>query len=549
MDGSTVIRNVLNSVPRTANFPARDVWDGKDDKGQYVPPGSYLAELVTTDPFQCARVRTSTSTIAPVQVNMFRIVDVQTKPLLGGASEMASISFQLSQPMYIQLNVYPPSIKVDPSVVWPAAGNPDVSTLLTPDYSVKGMRPGRFKITEYWDGHKPDGTMEADGRYPFVLLASTGPVSTLYATDKTYGYIDIIRGQIYITDLSIIPSIPTMYNSSNTITTLPPFNIEYSVTRQSSVTVQIWTLDLLPTLEATVASGHICEAGIPCNDYWDGRDFNGKFVSANTYNVRVVAMDLQSELSQSTTREQTIDVDPMQIYDVAITPLTLDNPAIISYQVSETMKVVTKIYPPGTSFTLNGSSTTAAPVKTIVGVRAARTQVNEYWDGTDMTLSKVPDGTYMCVVYASPDSDKINTSDGNWLPGALRVQNVLPFEVSVTRGASSAGAVTLPKEDFMKDTFFYPNPYYEGASGCFHVGITSLVGKATIKIYNLAGDLVYKSAEFEPPTNYKKCTLAWNKTNVGGRTVAPGVYFAVVRFSATQGTGETWQTVKKILIP
>jgi flagellar hook assembly protein FlgD len=215
------------------------------------------------------------------------------------------------------------------------------------------------------------------------------------------------------------------------------------------------------------------------------------------------------------------------------------------------MKVVVEVYKPGTSFDSVQQPTPDARtslVKRLIGVRAARSQVNEYWDGTDMTLSKVPDGTYKVKVFASPDTDKITTSSGAWLPGALRVENVLPFEVSVTRGASSTGAVLLPKEDFLKDTFFYPNPY-EGTSGCFHVGITSLVGKVTIKIYNLAGDLVYKSAEFEPPTDYKKCTFAWNKTNIGGRTVAPGVYFAVVRFSATQGTGETWQTVKKILIP
>jgi hypothetical protein len=37
--------------------------------------------------------------------------------------------------------------------------------------------------------------------------------------------------------------------------------------------------------------------------------------------------------------------------------------------------------------------------------------------------------------------------------------------------------------------------------------------------------------------------------NSYGKTVAPGVYFAVIRFEATEGTRDVCQTVKKILVP
>ncbi len=550
MDGSTVIRNLLTSVPRTGNFLTRDAWDGKKNNGEYAPAGQYLAELVTTDPFQCAVVKTYTSTVL-FSANLFRVVDVQSKPLLGGASEMASVSFELSQPMYLELNVYPPSQTVNPSVVWPAAGDPTVASLGLPVYSAKGLRPGRFKITEYWDGRNDAGALVEDGRYPFVLLAhSTGTANIIYAADKISGYVDVARGQIIFTVFEVTPSVPTMFSSSEAVT-LPPYEIDYMVTRQSSVTIQIWTLDLPTTLEATVISGQIRDGGILYKDFWDGKDSNGNFVPGGAYNVRVTAQDMVSALASRATVQTTIDVFPLRIYDVAITPLTLDNPAIISYQVSEPMKVVTNIYKPGTTFTSYGVPTPpegVSLVKRIVGVRAARMQVSEYWDGTDMTLSKVPDGNYMFKVFASPDTDKITTSSGAILSGALLADDVITSNISVTRGASSTGVAPMPKEDFLKDTFFYPNPYI-GNTGCFHVGITSLIGKATVKIYNVAGDLVYKSAEFEPPTDYKKCTITWNRTNMAGRAVAPGVYFAVVRFAATQGTSEVWQTVKKILVP
>lgn len=549
-DGTTLVRNVLNGVPRTGGFLSRDTWDGKDNTGQYVPAGDYMAELVTRDAYQCSASRTSTSTVR-MSVNMFRIVDVQAKPLLGGATEMANVSFQFSQPMYMELNVYPPSVTVNPALVWPAGGTPTLASLGAPVYSATGMRPGRFKVTEPWDGRNESGQLVQDGRYPFVLLAhSTGTATTMYATDKVYGYVDVARGQIIFTLFDVIPSIPTMFNSSDTVK-LPPFEIDYSVTRQSSVTIQIWTLDLPSTLEATVISGQIRDGDLLYKDFWDGKNSNGSFVPGGAYNVRVTAQDMVSALASRATAQLTIDVFPLRIYDVSITPLTLDNPAVVSYQVSEPMKVVTQIFKPGTTFNAAGVASppeATSLVKRIVGVRAARTQVSEYWDGTDMTLSKVPDGNYMFKIFASPDTDKITTSTGAVLPGALLADDVVTSNISVTRGASSTGAVPAPKEDFMKDTFFYPNPY-AGANGCFHVGITSLVGKATIKIYNLAGDLVYKSAEFEPPNDYKKCTIAWNKTNMSGRTVAPGVYFAVVRFSATQGSSDVWQTVKKILVP
>ena len=41
----------------------------------------------------------------------------------------------------------------------------------------------------------------------------------------------------------------------------------------------------------------------------------------------------------------------------------------------------------------------------------------------------------------------------------------------------------------------------------------------------------------------------WPKVNSYGAKVAPGVYFAVIRFQATDGSRDICQTIKKILIP
>jgi len=556
---NNIVRRVTTREVRFANFSNREIWDGKKNDGTYVSSGTYLAELITEDPFQCTDLKFSTVT-AVIPVSMFRIVDLKTTPLLGGASDVATISFELSQPMYMELYVYKTTVTINPSQIWPVGTNPNLSGLpADPVYGIQGMRPGRYRITEYWDGRDSSGLLVPDGRYPFVLVAHTTSTvttaQTMYAIDEAYGYIDIARGQIIFTMFDVIPSLPTMYNSSDTIK-LPPFEVSYAVTRQSSVTVQIMSLELPPRVVSNVIAGQIRDGDMVYRDFWDGKDDNGTFVDGGAYNVRVTAQDISSQLASHATVQMTIDVYPLRIYDVSITPLTLENPAIVSYQVSEPMKVVTKIYKPGTSFNSFGIASppeSTSLVKRIIGVRPARTKVEEYWDGTDLTLSKVPDGNYVFKIYASTITDAISTLDGTVATGAMLADDIVTSNIPVTKG----GTADLCG-DFSKDTFFAPNPY-TGESGWFRIPIM-MNGSVTLRIYNLAGDLVYKK-DFgvkgggDNIDGNGKCGVThtneacWPRVNTSGRTVAPGVYFAVIRFEANEGTRDVCQTVKKILVP
>ena len=551
MNGSTVVRNVMTNEMRFAHFSNREIWDGKDNSGYYVSSGSYLAELVTTDPFQCAALKTSTVT-AVIPVHMFRTMDLITTPLLGGTSDSARLTFQMSQAMYMKLDIYPVTTVINPSV-WP----PTVAA--TPVYTVEGIRPGRFKITEYWDGRDVNGRLVADGRYPFTLLAySTGTAQVMYSTDKTYGYVDVSRGKIIFTGFDVIPSIPTMYNSSDTVT-LPPYEIDYSVTRQAYVTVRI----LDNGIERVVVTDDAVRDGdMIYRDYWDGKDENGNFVEPSgrnhQYDVQITAQDIDSLLTSMATVQMTIEVDPLRIYDVSIIPLTLDSPAVVSYQVSEPMKVVTKIFKPGTSMPFGSQDPPRGLVKRIIGVRPARTQIIEYWDGTDLTLSKVPDGNYGFKVYASTDSDAISSIDGTVTSDALLSPDIITANIPVMRGGTDDLC-----GDFANETFFAPNPY-DGTNGWFKIPII-INGWASLKMYNIAGDLVYKR-NFGDINNPRgsgnnvdggggQCSITqsheacWPKINSYGRTVAPGVYFAVIRFQATEGTRDVCQVIKKILIP
>ncbi|MCK5582278.1 MAG: hypothetical protein KAI33_00730, partial [Elusimicrobiales bacterium] len=254
---NNMVRVLVDNEVRFANFLNKEMWDGKDNSGNYVSSGTYMMELITNDSFQCAENKISTVTVV-MPVNMFRITDINTKPLLGGASDMASLSFELTQTIWVDLKIYYPNlVNVAPND-WPwdsgiyENGNNIV-------YSARGMRPGRFKITEYWDGRDDVGLLVPDGQYPFTLVAhSSGAANIMYATDKVManGYVDVTRGQIIFNDFDIIPSIPQMYNSSDVVK-LPPYEILFGVSRQSSVTVQILNLEMPPQVVANVLSGGI----------------------------------------------------------------------------------------------------------------------------------------------------------------------------------------------------------------------------------------------------------------------------------------------------
>ncbi|MBI5743129.1 MAG: hypothetical protein HY952_01125 [Elusimicrobia bacterium] len=558
---NNIVRHVTTREVRFANFSNREMWDGKKDDGTYVSSGTYMAELVTEDPFQCSEMKTSTMTVL-LPVHMFRLVDIKSTPLLGGTSDVATVSFEMSQPMYMELNIYKTTVTVNPSQIWPTNGsNPTLAGLpADPVFYVRGMRPGRYKITEYWDGRDSSGLLVPDGRYPFVLIAHTTSsvvtAQTMYASDEAYGYVDVARGQIIFTNFDVIPSIPTMYNSSDVVK-LPPYEIDYSVTRQSSVTVQILSLDMPPAVVANVINGQIRDGDMVYRDFWDGKNDGGDFVPGGAYNVRVTARDIASQLAAQATVQMTIDVFPLRIYDVSITPLTLENPAIVSYQISEPMKVVTKVYKPNTnlsscpSLMVDGCGTRL--VKRFVGVRPARTKIEEYWDGTDLTLSKVPDGNYVFKIFGSTMTDSVSTLDGTLAAGTLVADDIPESNIPVTTGG---GAVSCA--DFSKDTFFAPNPY-TGDSGWFRIPIVQN-GAVTLRLYNLAGDLIYKKdygilGAGDNIDGAGKCLTAhtdracWPRVNSSGRSVAPGVYFAVIRFEASEGTKSVCQVVKKILVP
>lgn len=557
--GTRLIKTLVQNETRPGNFANSETWvDGTDNAGLVVSSGTYLIELTAKDPAFPAKVSTVT---ASFPVDMFRIADVAVVPLLSGATENVILSYQLSQPMFVAWNVYPPgSVVTQSTSTWPPCPTQSPPSACTsssvvsptgaqvpPVVSFHGLRPGRLKISEFWDGRDVNGLFVPDGNYVFTLTAESTTTPRYFATDRVYGVVTVARGSIIFTSFNVNPDTPALVNSSNTIT-LHPFTINYSLTRQSSVTVQILNTNIPPSVVRNIVSGAVRQGNILNTEVWDGRDDRGNFPPSGFYLVRAVAQDVASVLSSGSTAQLTISYDPLRIYDLAIAPLRADTAgATLSYQVSEPMKVSIKIYAPGTVFDAAGNPNppeSVSLVRRIVGVRPARTEIQDTWDGRDFKLSLVKDGVYKFKIVGSTDLAAIDDITGNVInPGALSLDRLID-EIPVVRNASVS-----PREDFENNTFAYPNPV-TGASATFNI-YSPFKAKASLRLFTISGELVLDKnfGEIAPSYQSGPTTFAWGKVNSAGRSVGRGLYFAVVRLDETEGGRSVLQTVKKILVP
>ena len=551
--GTTLVKTLVNNEIRPGNFLNRERWIiPTGDNGLFLSSGSYLVQLTAADPLFPTKISTTT---ALFPINLFRITDVLSTPLLTGSTDVVTLSYQLSQPMNVAWSLYPPGTVVAGSTgTWPPFGSLEPSANcgqitnggnpVTPLLTIKGMRPGRLRITEFWDGRGSNGLFIPDGTYLYTLTAQSTTTPKYFATDQVIGTLTVARGSIVFPIFSITPTFPVLFNSSQTIS-LPPYEIDYSLTRQSSVTISLLSTNASASVIRSVISGQVRDAGILNREFWDARDDFGNFVEPGFYTVRAVAEDLASVLASGSTAQQTISVDPLRIYDVAVSPLRADfGTALIAYQVSETMRVSVKIFKPGTTFDAAGNPTpgeSQSLVKRIVSVRPARTEITEIWDGTDEQLAIVPDGNYLFKVVGSTDINAISSISGDVAPGAALAEDLIIAEIPVVRGGAGN-----PQADFVNNTFVYPNPVRSG-NATFRIYVP-LQATVTMKLYNLAGDLVL-SKDFGQQAADSFVNFVWDKTNGSGRPVAHGVYFFVVRQEVDRGEKELFQVVKKLLIP
>ncbi|WP_177748247.1 hypothetical protein [Candidatus Avelusimicrobium fimicolum] len=379
---------------------------------------------------------------------------------------------------------------------------------------------------------------------PFKTPAEVKQEDFWYATDKVSSKINITRGSVYFLDGSttVYPNAPQLFNASTGPVFIPPYEIDFSVSRAATVEVAIVALkpnmcyDTTGKLtERNAAAGAVCkylstttiantgnfDPNTVRKVYWDGTDNNGVYVKPGIYEVRLIAKNYPDpHLYQETVKVIRINADLLKVFDL----LEADGYALnqrdtdmkIGYQISVPMKVAIQIFKPGTTIydyqkgTLRNPTTGTEVkdihevlVKAIVGIRPATTLIEEVWDGRDYAQQEVPDGTYPFRFVTALDSADIDSVTGEILGSDDTSADAAKWSIekvadtyqyqNLHKATVAIGDGRFVCEDWEKTVFFYPNPLRVASKGTLEITKMPVPGTVSIKYFNLAGDLVRDS--------------------------------------------------------
>ena len=379
---------------------------------------------------------------------------------------------------------------------------------------------------------------------PFKMAKEVKQEDFWYATDKVSSKINITRGSVYFLDGSttVYPNAPQLFNASTGPVFIPPYEIDFSVSRAATVEVAIVALkpnmcyDTTGKLtERNAAAGAVCkylstttiantgnfDPNTVRKVYWDGTDNNGVYVKPGIYEVRLIAKNYPDpHLYQETVKVIRINADLLKVFDL----LEADGYALnqrdtdmkIGYQISVPMKVAIQIFKPGTTIYDYQKGTLRNPtsgtevkdihevlVKAIVGIRPATTLIEEVWDGRDYAQQEVPDGTYPFRFVTALDSADIDSVTGEILGSDDTSADAAKWSIekvadtyqyqNLHKATVAIGDGRFVCEDWEKTVIFYPNPLRVASKGTLEITKMPVPGTVSIKYFNLAGDLVRDS--------------------------------------------------------
>ena len=379
---------------------------------------------------------------------------------------------------------------------------------------------------------------------PFKTSGEVVQEDYLYATEKPVSRINVTRGPVYFLDGSVVvyPNAPQLFNASTGPIFIPPYEINFAVSRASTVEVAIVALQpnmcygTTGTLtQRNAKAGDVCkylstmtivntsnfDPNVTRKIYWDGTDNNGIYVKPGIYEIRLTAKNYPDPgLYQETVKSVTVNADLLKVFDL----LEADGYSLaqrntemkIGYQISVPMKVAIQIFKPGTTIydyqkgTLRNPTTGTEVkdihevlVKAIVGIRPATTLIEESWDGRDYAQQEVPDGTYpfrFVTALNSADIDSVTGeilgSDDSSTNSAMwsidKVADTYEYQ-NLHKATVAIGDGRFVCEDWEKTVFFYPNPLRDASKGTLEITKMPVPGTVSIKFFNLAGDLVRDS--------------------------------------------------------
>ncbi|MBI4668082.1 MAG: hypothetical protein HY747_02670, partial [Elusimicrobia bacterium] len=159
----TLIKRLLNKEPRAGMAENKEFWDGTNFAEIRLSTGNFVIDLSAED--QSSVNASSSIARIPLSIDLLRVYDIAVTPLTPEA-EAAEISYQISEPLNVDLRIY------KPGTIFNAAGQPIPAESESLVFYIRGPRPSRVPLTEYWEGVNLFQKRVPDGNYAFRLIAT-----------------------------------------------------------------------------------------------------------------------------------------------------------------------------------------------------------------------------------------------------------------------------------------------------------------------------------------------------------------------------------------
>jgi flagellar hook assembly protein FlgD len=243
------------------------------------------------------------------------------------------------------------------------------------------------------------------------------------------------------------------------------------------------------------------ETEVPYVDFdWDGTNANGQPASQGIYYIKVIVTDEYGHTNAIVKQVQLLRTEEyvrLSIYNSS----------------GELVRVIEQANVPGTQinlevddvFYINGGTSNSTTIKLgDAGVMQ--------WDGKNSLGSLVSSGMYEVSV---------------------EVKDISGYSVISTKTITVLNESSGP---IMTDVKFYPNPIVadQDLGAVMRIcWLGTATGDVTVRVYNIAGELVTKIG-----ARIEDLFVNWNMTANNGESLAPGFYAAVVEADTAQGERE-----------
>ncbi|MHB9093375.1 MAG: FlgD immunoglobulin-like domain containing protein [Eubacteriales bacterium] len=306
--GSTTLRNIASGESRNAGANT-NVWDGRDNAGNYVPEGTYTVSVSGSD--ASGNSTEVAGTIAAGYVPGISDVAHTPEPFNTTAGP-AAVNFTLSNDAKVTLTIL--------------KGTAAVRT-----YPAVTLSSGANSVG--WDGKDDAGKYVSDGPYTYQLDAVSPTVSAFKSTYK--GTITVEAADPILSGLSVSPTTVKIGN---------PVTFKYTVSEPSTISGQVLKAtdrsvvrDLPAEVKTTGGNG-----SLP----WDTKDNSGSPITSGNYLLKLTAIDNFNKTSSAELAflAGAIPVISNVYSEPATVDLTQGNQVTVYYDVNERSYVTVKIF-------------------------------------------------------------------------------------------------------------------------------------------------------------------------------------------------------------